>query len=71
MRPGAIRARRCRTQRGANCGFSGLLKSTRFNDPADGAELIDGWHRTLRVTPAMDSGITNRVWKISGLLKAS
>jgi hypothetical protein len=22
----------------------GLLKSTRFNDPADGAELVDGWH---------------------------
>jgi hypothetical protein len=22
----------------------GLLKSTRFNDPADGAELLDGWH---------------------------
>ena len=26
-------------------------------------------HKTLRVTPAMEAGVTNRLWSISDLLK--
>lgn len=28
-------------------------------------------HKTLRVTPAMEAGITNRVWEVEELLKAA
>jgi hypothetical protein len=35
-----------------------------------GSLSVEGWHGSLRVTPAMAAGVTDHVWSIDELLKA-
>jgi len=48
----------------AACRMTGTAKHTALNLPRDFYRI----HQTLRVTPAMEAGVANRVWSMAELV---